>query len=122
MSFAPESASDKRPWETKESDVEILDPAVPVPIIEPRGDAAFKPPQPVAPLQANTTENTPAPASNQTPRNVSTHRLTRPPVPGSSRGGLTAALLATATATPSISPQTVRDSHQKCSRYGCLIS
>ena len=57
--IVPESASDKRPSETKEPDVEILDPAVHVPIIEPRGDAAFKPPQPVAPLQANTTEDTP---------------------------------------------------------------
>ena len=74
MSFAPESAAgDNRPSETKEPDVEIVDPALPYPIIEPTGNTAFKPPLPVAPLQANTTEHAPAPASNQSARNAPTN-------------------------------------------------
>ena len=77
MSFVPEpAAGDNRPSETKEPDVEIVDPALPYPIIEPTGNTAFKPPQPVAPLQANRTENAPVPASNQSSRNAPTNPAT----------------------------------------------
>ena len=77
ISFVPESAAgDNRPSETKEPDVEIVDPALPYPIIEPTGNTAFKPPQPVAPIQANRTENAPVPASNQSSRNAPTNPAT----------------------------------------------